>query len=214
MSKLVRIFFKKTERAKYISHLDLQRTMQRALKRAALPVWETEGFNPHIYLTFALPLSLGIESICESFDIKIIEEISPDEIRARLNAALTEDLQIIKAAEPVNKHTEIQKAEYEIRIVGDGVLDVPTKKFTEFLSQEEIMITKKTKKGEAQVDIKPLIELEAIEDEKITLLLPAGTSVNLNPMQVIGAFGAFLGVELQAVITRTAVFCADGMTYN
>jgi len=187
--------------------------MQRALKRANLPVWVSEGFNPHIYLTFALPLSLGIESICESFEIKIIEDISHAEIRDKLNGVLTEDLQIIKAAEPIHKHTEIKKAEYEIRIVGDGALDVPNKKFTEFLSQDEIVITKKTKKGEAQVDLKPLIELRTIENEKITLLLPAGTNLNVNPMQVISSFGAFLGVELQAQITRTAVFCIDGKAF-
>jgi radical SAM-linked protein len=206
-SKPMRVFFKKIGRAKYISHLDLQRTMQRALKRASLPVWETEGFNPHIYLTFALPLSLGIESICESFDIKMIEDVSYDEIRARLNAALTEDLQIYKVAEPVYKHTEIQKAEYEIELENAG-------KFTEFLRQKEIIINKKTKKGEAQIDLKPLIELKAVEGEKVTLLLPAGTSLNINPMQVVSAFGAFLGRELQAKITRTAVFCVNGEMFS
>lgn len=59
----VRIFYKKLDVAKYISHLDMQRCMQRAVKRAKLPVWYTEGFNPHPYITFALPISLGIESI-------------------------------------------------------------------------------------------------------------------------------------------------------
>jgi radical SAM-linked protein len=202
----MRVFFRKTGRAKYISHLDLQRTMQRALKRATLPVWETEGFNPHIYLTFALPLSLGIEGVCESFDIKMTGEISTDEIRAHLNAALTEDLKIICVAEPVYRHTEIQKAEYEILLN-------ETDKFTEFLNQNEIIIKKKTKKGEIQTDIKPLIELRAVEGEKITLLLPAGTGLNVNPIQVISAFGAFRGAELQADVTRTAVFCADGKAF-
>jgi radical SAM-linked protein len=207
----MRIFFRKTGRAKYISHLDLQRTMQRALKRAKLPVWETEGFNPHIYLTFALPLSLGIESLCESFDIKMTEEIPSDEIRDRLNAALNDDLRVNKAAEPIYKHTEIQKAEYEIITAGDGV---PLEKIAEFLSQNEIIITKKSKKGETQIDLKPLIELKAVSDGKITLLLPAGTGLNINPMQVISAYGAFIGEELQANITRTAVFCAGGEAFS
>jgi len=207
LNKNFRVFFKKIDRAKYISHLDLQRTMQRALKRAALPVWETEGFNPHIYLTFALPLSLGIESVCESFDIKITQEISPDEIRVKLNAALTEDLRIYAVSEPVYKPTQIQKAEYEI--ITDSA-----EKFPEFLSQDQIIITKKTKKGEAQVDLKPLIELKSIENEKIILFLPAGTSLNVNPNQVLSAFGAFFGGEPpRAAITRTAVFCEDGEVF-
>jgi radical SAM-linked protein len=181
--------------------------MQRALKRAALPVWETEGFNPHVYLTFALPLSLGIESVCESFDIKVVEEISHDEILARLNAALNEELQIYAVSEPVYKPTQIQKAQYQI------VLD-RAEKFAEFLSQNEIIVTKKTKKGEAQIDLKPLIELKSVEGEKIVLLLPAGTNMNINPNQVISAFGAYLGIEICAAITRTAVICEDGQLFN
>jgi radical SAM-linked protein len=209
LNKTIRVYFKKTGRVKYISHLDLQRTMQRALKRAKLPVWETEGFNPHIYITFALPLSLGIESVCESFDIKLIEEISLDEIPKKLNAVLTEDLTIIKAVEPVHKHIEIQKAEYDIVISGAHKM----RPFTDFLNQDEIIITKKTKKGETQIDLKPLIELKEIDGEKINLILPAGNEFNVNPMQVISAFSAFVGEELQAGITRTAIFCADGNVF-
>jgi len=200
MSKPIRVFFKKIGRAKYISHLDLQKTMQRALKRAALPVWETEGFNPHVYLTFALPLSLGIESVYESFDIKMNEDIDTDEIRDRLNETLTEDLIIIKAASPVYKHTEIKEAMYELIMEN-------AEEFREFMNREEIIITKKTKKGETQIDIKPLIKLKEIKDNKITLILPAGTDLNLNPIQVITAFGLDL---CDVKVTRTAVFCADG----
>lgn len=202
MNRSMRVFFKKTGGAKYISHLDLQRTMQRALKRARLPVWETEGFNPHIYLTFALPLSLGVESLCESFDIKMTEEINGDEIRAKLNVALCPDMAVIKAAEPVRKPTEIQKAQYEI------VCD--TRKFHEILGQNEIIINKKTKKGQAQVDIKPMIELKETSENKVTLILPAGGNLNLNPLAVIGACEGLKA----AGITRTAIFCADGEVFN
>ena len=67
----VRVWFTKTGEAAYISLLDLQRVMQRALKRARLPVWYTQGFNPHIYMTFAAPLALGQESLVESLDCKM-----------------------------------------------------------------------------------------------------------------------------------------------
>ena len=66
----IRIWFTKTGEAFYISLLDLQRVMQRALKRSGLPVWYTLGFNPHIYMTFAAPLSLGQESLAETVDFK------------------------------------------------------------------------------------------------------------------------------------------------
>ncbi len=64
-----RVFFSKTDRAKYISHLDLNRVMQGAIKRAKLPVWYTEGYNPHMYVQFMLPLSLGQEGVREAMDL-------------------------------------------------------------------------------------------------------------------------------------------------
>ena len=70
-----RIFYRKTGRAKYISHLDLARCMQRAVKRTGLPVWYTVGFNPRLYLGFALPLPLGQESVCETVDLCLMEDI-------------------------------------------------------------------------------------------------------------------------------------------
>ena len=71
----VRLRFSKTGRLKYISHLDINRAMSRAFKRAEIPLWYTEGFNPHPYMSFSLPLSLGVESLCESVDIRLIDSI-------------------------------------------------------------------------------------------------------------------------------------------
>ena len=71
----IRVFYNKTQRAKYISHLDINRCMQRALKRSGLPVWYTEGFHTHIYVTFALPTPLGFESMYEAMDFRLIEEL-------------------------------------------------------------------------------------------------------------------------------------------
>ena len=83
-----RVFYSKTGRLKYISHLDVNRLMQRALKRSGLPVWYTEGFNPHIYITFALPLALGLESFYEVMDFRLTAELSEKEIIRRLHTAL------------------------------------------------------------------------------------------------------------------------------
>ena len=84
----VRATFKKTGRAKYISHLDLNRCMLRTFRRSGLPIWYTEGFNPHPYYAFALALSLGFESECEILDFNITDDnMSMEEIRDRLNVA-------------------------------------------------------------------------------------------------------------------------------
>ncbi|HBT64885.1 MAG TPA: hypothetical protein DEB10_09535, partial [Ruminococcaceae bacterium] len=85
--KEVRIRFRKIGRAKYISHLDLTRTMTRALRRAGIPIWYTEGFNRHPYVTFASPLSLGFEGLCESMDIRLVQDMPMEELVAVLNSA-------------------------------------------------------------------------------------------------------------------------------
>jgi len=91
----VRLRFSKTGRLKYISHLDINRAMSRAFKRAEIPLWYTEGFNPHPYMSFSLPLSLGVESLCESVDIRLIDSIDNADIKSRMNAVLPSDLKIV-----------------------------------------------------------------------------------------------------------------------
>ena len=92
----LRLFYRKRGRAKYISHLDITRCMQRSLKRAGLPVWYTQGFNPHMYMTFALPLALGYESDYECMDLRFTHLMEFEEIQTRLNAALPRDIQVWK----------------------------------------------------------------------------------------------------------------------
>ena len=95
-----RIAFEKRGRVRYISHLDLNRCMLRAVRRSGLPAWYTEGFHPHMYLMFPLALSLGTESICEVMDIRLTEEVPAEEISDRLNAALPEGLRVFRVGEP------------------------------------------------------------------------------------------------------------------
>ena len=90
----VRLKFRKTGSLQYISHLDLQRTFNRVLVRACLPLWYTKGFNPHAKLVFSTPLSVGAQSIYEFLDIRIDREMPCDEIKDRLNAELTDELYI------------------------------------------------------------------------------------------------------------------------
>ena len=205
----VRIFFSKTGRAIYISHLDLYRVFQRAVKRCKLPVWETQGFNPHIYITFALPLSLGTHGICESLDTKLTEDISFEEICERLNSALPKDIRVLSAAEPVYKNTDIEKSEYEIKIAADW------DKLTEFFAQEKIITEKKTKKGISEIDLKPAIEIAEMADGFIRMRLPSGTETNINANLVFEAFEKQYGVEIDSLdIKRTAVYCKNGEIFR
>lgn len=190
--KLIRIFFSKTGRAKYISHLDIMRCMERALKRSALPVWFTEGYNPHVYMTFSMPLSLGFESECESMDIKLLEDISFEEVKERLGKVLPREIVISHIAEPVMKPEKIAYADYEISLAFDDVsAEALEKALMEFFAQEEILVMKKSKKGPKEVDLKPLFSVleQSAELGKINLVLrcQSGISLNINPTLIVDA---------------------------
>lgn len=216
----IRATFSKLDRAKYISHLDLNRTMQRALKRAGIPVWYTEGFNPHAYIMFPLALSLGVESKCEIMDIGITEEISFDEIKKRLNDVLPEGLKIYNVALQEKKHTEIAFSEYKISLSSEYNGTEFCKKFDAFLNLEKIEIEKKTKKkGISLIDIKPFINpiSKNISDDTliIKLRLPAGTQTNINPTLVLDAFQAYIEKPVEIIsIERTKILCSDGNLFS
>lgn len=208
--KTVRMFFSKTARAAYISHLDLSRTMQRALKRAKLPVWYTEGFNPHIYLTFALPLSLGHEGLCESMDFRLTEDVEYDELVARINECLPAGLAASGAAEAKMNPGEITFASYEIEMDMSGFED-PMKLLEDYLNKESIEVERKSKKGIITVDIKPDLNIlgKALDGNNITvvLILPAGSQKNVNPNLFVTGFEASLGAALpKPKFVRTALY--------
>lgn len=205
----IRVFFSKTGRAVYISHLDLYRLFQRAVKRSKLPIWETQGFNPHVYITFALPLALGTEGICESLDTRLTEELTFNEVKERFNAVLPEGIRVLDVAEPVMKNTDIAKSEYEI------LSTCSDSQLSEFFAQDKIVIEKKTKRGVAEVDLKPLIEITERREGYLKILLPSGTETNISPNLVFDAFEHFTGREIDLLrIKRTNVYCKNGEIFR
>lgn len=209
--KLIRVFFRKTDRAKYISHLDLTRCMTRAFARTTIPVWFTEGFNPHVYMTFALPIPLGVEGLRESFDFKLTEDGFPLlDVRDQLNAALPPDIRALEAAEASAKPEAIVWADYEARLYDPAGAAALAGDWDRFLAQPEIMAEKKTKRKVQQIDLRPHITQLARREEgdclTLALRLPAGGSLNLNPNLVLGAFWSFRGGEPDYLqLARTAI---------
>lgn len=219
--KNVRIFFEKKGRAIYISHLDLMRTMQRALKRSGLPVWFTEGFNPRLYLNFPLALSLGTTGEREPMDIAVVEEIGLDEIVDRLNAVCPEGIRIVGAAYPVHPNKDIGSAEYESRLSGDT--EELKKALQGYLAQDTIKVMKHSKKkGMVEVDIKPHINMLDVSDwEKgiiIRYRLPAGIELNLNSAVLTDSFAEYCSerniAEEYICTKRTNIFCTDGTVFE
>lgn len=203
--RAVRLNFSKTSRAIYISHLDINRMMTRAVRRAKLPMWYTEGFNPHPYLTFALPLSLGQSSDCEYMDIRIEGDITDSEIMDRLNAALPEGIKILSVAEPVHDAKEIEKALYFVKLVfkdSDAAKDFAEK--AKNLSEgEELIAEKRGKKGHRKV-MKQINLIDYIYDMKISsadnivniqCVLAAGSTNNLNPTLLVETLEKQIGSE-------------------
>ena len=214
----VRATFEKCGRAKYISHLDLNRCMLRTFRRSRLPIWYTEGFNPHPYYSFALALSLGFESSCEILDFNLNEDIPFDEIRDKLNAVMPEGMRIVKVAEQKQKITAIAKAEYSFSLVSDETVELFTA-VQELIASPEILIEKKTKKGLKTVDIKSDMEIltcnKAENSIDISMYLPAGTQTNYNPTLFIEALKKTTEIPFETKnIRRTAILCADNTVFE
>jgi len=208
----VRIFYKKKDRMKFVSHLDMTRFMIRMLRKAEIPVWYTEGFNKHPYINFALPLSLGFERNKEIMDFKITEEMSAQEIFNRLNSVFPSGIELIKVNEPKLKPKEIKYAEYFVLFEEDIVKDL-----TNFLLKDEIKVIKKGKKGkETEIDLKPhIIKNEITLNNGNTLLklvLPAGSELNINPSLLINEF--LNGKEIINFVTRNDLYTKDFISFE
>lgn len=212
MRKDVRVWFSKTGTARYISHLDLNRCMSRAFHRAKLPLWYTEGFNPHVFLTFAAPLSLGFESRNESMDIRLIEDMPYDELIEKLNLGLPHDIRVWAVTEPEMKANDIANAAYIMRLETDDT-EAALADIRSVLAQPELIVEKHSKKGLKTIDIKPNFENMQIEQGEgeliMTVCLPAGNQGGVNPTLFVDAAEKLLNRELLVRIERTKLFNAN-----
>ena len=194
----LRFKFKKTGNLQYISHLDLVRTMHKIIVRADLPLWYTEGFNPKPKIIFAAPLSIGTESLCEFMDIRLSEPMEPAEAIARLNANMTDEMQVTEAYYPETKFTDLAWLSYTITIDTEGAAPELAEQCTAALNADRVELLKKTKSGEAVVDIRPLIKsADAVYSDgiiRISCILSADPSAFLNPEYIIKALREKCGI--------------------
>lgn len=184
----VRLRFSKTGQAKYISHLDTNRVFSRAFARAKINLWYTQGFNPRPYMSFSLPLSLGVESYCENVDIRIIDDLTDEEIKNRVNDALPLGIRIVDVYDDFMDCHDIVYSDYVYKFeFKDNELAL--EKIKAVLESDAIMAQKKAKQGKRRVlketDIKQFIVKYniSIRDDNIILniRLLAGPDKNLNP---------------------------------
>ena len=198
----VRLIYKKQGRAKYISHLDMNRLMLRVIKRANLPVWFTEGFNPHAFITFALPLSLGFISEYDICDFRIVDDnFSNQDVKEALEKCMPEGIEVVDIIEPLMKVKELCFAQFELQIECD---ENAKKTLIEFLNKDEIIVEKMTKKKQIKTfDVKPKIKKLSFEELenglKVSLLLPCGSEDNVNPMLIFDEAAKNISFDIDLV---------------
>ena len=191
-----RLLFRKEGRAKYISHLDLLHTMQRAFIRAGISIRHTNGFNPHPYMSFALPLSVGQESVCELMDFGLASDIPIDRIPAMLNEVLQEGLVAVSAYNAERKLSELKW----LRVSGvlryfDSVPEEAVDKIQRLFRSAPLVVEKKGKKGLAETDISSMIQSVTVSGKDGSHILLdaviAAQNPSLNPALLLTAAKTF-----------------------
>ena len=158
----LRIRFCKVGSMQYISHLDLVRTFEKVLVRAGLPLWYSEGFNPHPRFSFATPMSIGLESLYELMEVKINKKVDCEAVKEALNANLTEECVVEEVYYPETKMTEIALSSYEMVVRTEGASEALAAHCDALLKEKPLIVLKRTKSGEKETDISPMISASEV----------------------------------------------------
>lgn len=208
--RTVRVRFSKGGALAYIGHLDLAKFMIRQLVRSKLPVWYTEGFNPRPHLVFASSLSVGCGGEREIMDFRLDGEATDEAIKAALSPLMPRGIEILDVFTAEHKLKEIEWGEYEI--VYDTTRDGITGEIAELFSAPVLMM-KRTKSGEKEVDITTLMtDLSSSDDGgmlKVSFLANAADSRYLNPVYIARALEQKLGFASPYRISRKRLLFAD-----
>ncbi len=216
----LRIRFDKTGSIKYISHLDLMRLFTRAMRRAEIPLWFTEGFNPRPYLQFALPLSLGMQSVCETVDIRTESDMPAEEILERLRKVMPEGINVKSIGEPVYDPKYIMKGEFDLVFTCEN-REKMINTIRGIMNAPELTVEKPGKQGRKKV-MKSFNLLEFIESSLITetenavvltVVLPAGSVKNINPFLLSEKIVAACGETVNADVIRKKLMLEDGSEF-
>ena len=215
----VRIKFSKEGAMKFVGHLDIMRFFQKAVKRAGIDVAYSEGFSPHMIMSFAAPLGVGVTSTAEYFDMEIKTPMPSKEAVERLNQAMVEGMKVSSFRKiPDGKANAamalVAAADYQVRF-REGMEPAADwkEKVHAFMEQPEIIILKKTKKNEKEVDLKPFIYEMSAQEDCIFLKLAAGSVKNTKPELVMEAFYKFCEKDFDAfslMVHRAEVYADTG----
>lgn len=192
-----RLAFSKADTAKFISHLDLMRTFQRAFLRAGIPIKHTEGFNPHAFVSIPLPLSVGFSSSCEVLECQVLD--TPlEEVPRRMNAALPAGITVQRCYEAVRPVKDLCYVNYIVTMEYEaGAPFGAESAIRNLLGRESLVMEKRSKKaksGKVEVDLIPLIARAAVEERRDTIALDLvlkAQNPGLNPELIMAAIRAY-----------------------
>ena len=206
------VVFEKTERLRHVRHLDLMRAMQRALRRSGVPIAFSKGFNPHLLLTFAAPLSVGMSGLREVMEVPLSEAISESEFKEKLRAALPPELPCMAVRAVDDRHpapmAQLYAASYQMSVKENAealISAIPS-----FLEKDSVMALRKTKSGEKLTDIRPMIyDLKALDGETVACTLALCEAATCKPELLLDALAKEAGLE-----ARPRVICARTQLYG
>lgn len=217
----IRIKFEKYGNMKFIGHLDVMRYFQKAIRRADVDIRYSEGFSPHQIMSFAAPLGVGITSRGEYVDIDVLSTDSSAQMVSRLNQVMSPGFRVLSYRQlpdhGANAMSIVAAADYTLclrpgygaaegeqgqEITEPGELEEFFAGLLKFYDRDQVLMMKKTKKGQREMDLKPLVyELASDMEEGVPVLhmkISAGSVANVKPDQVLGAYYDFLGIHPSA----------------
>ncbi len=214
----LRVKFRKYGAIRFIGHLDVMRFFQKSIRRAQIDVAYTAGFSPHQVMAFAAPLGVGLTSNGEYMDIEVHSILSCQDVLEKLNKAGIPGMEVtsvkILPKGAGNAMASVAAAAYTVRFREgrEPATDINAA-LLDFLAQEHIMVTKETKKGTRELDIRQGIYSLECSDSVLTMLVDASSGGNIKPAQVVAAILAQSGESLQEnalEITREDVYTDIG----
>ena len=188
-----RIKFRKYGVLRFIGHLDVMRFFQKLMRRADIPIAFTGGYSPHMIMSFASPLGIGLTSDGEYLDIELTAPVDSREAVKRMNEECVEGIEIISIRQISDEKkmtgmTILAAADYLISVKKGALPENWKEAFADFMAQRQICVIKQTKRSEREEDIRPLIFRWEIQGENIWLQLAAGSRNNLKPDLVMDTF--------------------------
>ena len=213
-----RLLFEKTGDSVWISHLDLMRVFQRAFRRAGLLLKHSQGFTPRAIVSIALPLSVGVESVCELLDYELVEGKATME---QLNEKLPDGIRVLEIVENGRKIKELTHLRASVTMTyDDGVPENAVERLNDFFEQESLIIRKHSRKGETETDILPMLCEKRIVQKSGTSVemdvLVCAQNPSLNPQLLLNALELY-APELapnHSTIRRLEVYDAEGKVFR